>query len=96
LQHCKLVNEGELGGREEVLARRMRRKFAPDTRPTVHLHRAKLRFVSRSFKTTMSAPSRHTGLTQLCHARPGPSHVWLGSCVTSIAGPNGGAQLYER
>ena len=31
LQHCKLVNERELGGREEALARRMRRKFAPDT-----------------------------------------------------------------
>ena len=24
------------------------------------------------------------------------AHVRVGSCVTSIAGPNGGAQLYER
>jgi hypothetical protein len=24
------------------------------------------------------------------------AHVRSGSCVTSIAGPNGGAQLYER
>jgi hypothetical protein len=31
LQHCKLVNERDLSGREEALAQRMRLKFAPDT-----------------------------------------------------------------
>jgi len=30
------------------------------------------------------------------HRSKGPAHVRFGSCVTSIAGPNGHAQLYER
>jgi hypothetical protein len=30
------------------------------------------------------------------HSKNGAADVRSGSCVTSIAGPNGGAQLYER
>ncbi len=31
-----------------------------------------------------------------CNAKPLIINVRFGSCVTSVAGPNGGAQLYER
>jgi len=32
----------------------------------------------------------------LCTTGKGAAHFRIGSCVTSIAGPHGGAQLYER
>jgi hypothetical protein len=39
----------------------------------------------------------HVGAGELAALRDfNPAYVGSGSCVTSITGPNGGAELYER
>jgi hypothetical protein len=41
-------------------------------------------------------PSTVTGIAPPASQQTAPADVAVGSCVTSIAGPNGDAQLYER
>ena len=72
-----------------VLDARTRRASSDDSRAPLAASKCSLiRNTCRFYSDLGFNPSK-----SLCS---GTSHFRFGSCVTSVAGPNGGAQLYER